>query len=275
MSKSPKVCVLYSESFTAFIQFKRLVFSPKYKHWVWIQVSPIAVRKEGKVKKNFLKRLFSASFVYLLINIINYIVYPALARFTGHSIARFAAANATHEKIEQCSDSLRELLAKHQPDWLINDSGMILSARDIDACEGRVLNYHAAPLPAYRGAASNVWFILNGEEQVWGTLHYVVPALDRGDIIFRSPTVEVDVSKSAYSIYLEILTKMPDLVTRFLDEVERGQTPPATAQEVDLARSFSFPSKGDIDALNRKGFRYLKKDDLLLMIRALRHGRIP
>jgi len=45
------------------------------------------------------------------------------------------------------------------------------------------INFHAAPLPQYRGVASCTWAILNQETRWEVTAHYMEPEFDVGDII--------------------------------------------------------------------------------------------
>lgn len=52
----------------------------------------------------------------------------------------------------------------------------------------RVLNIHTAPLPKYRGAASDSWMILNGEweREQFGCIHFIDTGIDTGNIIAKS-----------------------------------------------------------------------------------------
>ena len=52
--------------------------------------------------------------------------------------------------------------------------------------EHGVLNSHAGNLPRYRGNACPNWAIINGEEEVYVTIHVMAKELDAGPILSQS-----------------------------------------------------------------------------------------
>ena len=79
-------------------------------------------------------------------------------------------------------------------EWLLSHgakTAMSFSCRSIirraflNAFEGRVFNFHSAPLPEYRGGAAPSWMILAGEKEAGGVIHYVDEGVDTGDVVAR------------------------------------------------------------------------------------------
>lgn len=63
----------------------------------------------------------------------------------------------------------------------------IIRKNFLEECGAVVLNLHTAPLPKYRGRASDSWMILNDEKTAHGVCHFVDEGIDSGDILAREP----------------------------------------------------------------------------------------
>lgn len=83
------------------------------------------------------------------------------------------------------------------------------------------INFHPAPLPAYRGRNVAYHAIMNGELEFGATLHYVAPAFDTGDIIdmLTFPLLSIynagDVAQLARERCLELFKRyIPDFLNQ-------------------------------------------------------------
>lgn len=59
----------------------------------------------------------------------------------------------------------------------------IFTVEEIGAHRDRIVNFHAAPLPAYRGSACAAFALLNAEESFGASFHYVDATIDGGALI--------------------------------------------------------------------------------------------
>ncbi len=68
------------------------------------------------------------------------------------------------------------------------------------------INFHPGILPFYKGSLSTVWSMINGEEYVGGTWHYVDDKVDSGNILkyFKIP---IKNCSSAFSLNHQIFAK--------------------------------------------------------------------
>lgn len=82
----------------------------------------------------------------------------------------------------------------------------IVSADFIAKCR-RIVNFHNAPLPRYRGVNPVNWALKNGETTHGVTLHEMLPGIDDGPII----------SQTRFSIFPEY-DEVEDVYRRCLDE---------------------------------------------------------
>lgn len=64
----------------------------------------------------------------------------------------------------------------------------------LDRFAERLLNFHTAPLPQYRGGASDSWMILNGESAGFGVCHSIDSGIDSGPIW---ATADYDIPRDA------------------------------------------------------------------------------
>jgi methionyl-tRNA formyltransferase len=55
----------------------------------------------------------------------------------------------------------------------------------LDLFELGILNFHLGNLPDYKGNATVNWTIINGENEIYGNIHKMDPALDAGDVVSR------------------------------------------------------------------------------------------
>ena len=102
------------------------------------------------------------------------------------------------------------------PDYIISVGCRdILRKPFLDLYPNKVFNIHTTPLPRYRGAATDTWMILNGEEgkELYGCFHEVDTGIDTGRILakenysFPPKSYPIDVFKARMSIFSELFSK--------------------------------------------------------------------
>lgn len=87
------------------------------------------------------------------------------------------------------------------------------------------LNLHPALLPKYRGSGVLLWALMNGEQQIGITIHFMIEKVDAGDIVLQR-SLQIDPSDTGYNLYLRIadLTRAA-FREEFLAYLESGQFP--------------------------------------------------
>lgn len=110
------------------------------------------------------------------------------------------------------SDSFFEILKELDPDLIVSMSyDQILRKRLINFPKAGVINAHAGMLPFYRGRSPINWALINGENQVGITVHYIDQNIDTGDIILQE---KVRVKKN--DDYKSILRKVEKIAPKLL-----------------------------------------------------------
>lgn len=119
----------------------------------------------------------------------------------------------------------------------------------------KVLNIHTAPLPKYRGAASDSWMILNGEweREQFGCVHFIDTGIDTGNIIAKSfykipkYCYPIDVFKIRMNTFKDLLPKaIKVLKSDFVghkQDMDRATVFPRLNTTVDGVIDWSYPGE--------------------------------
>ena len=85
------------------------------------------------------------------------------------------------------SSNWRDVLLNNRYDLIISVSfGYILKKELYSKCRYGAINLHQSILPKYRGKDPITNAIINGENRVGFTIHYIDDGVDTGNIIFQS-----------------------------------------------------------------------------------------
>jgi len=82
------------------------------------------------------------------------------------------------------SEAAFRVLLHERPDVLVVVGCGIVGKRLCETFRGQLLNAHAGKLPGFRGMNNVEWAYLEDAPLV-GTIHFIVPAVDAGDIVYE------------------------------------------------------------------------------------------
>ena len=105
----------------------------------------------------------------------------------------------------------------------------------IDAFRHGIINAHTGDLPRYRGNAATNWAIINGEDEIVFTLHFMTTELDSGPILTQrsmemgNGTTIKDVYEFGYDNYPEMFLSVVDGLEQSTIEPEPQSTDSAKA----------------------------------------------
>jgi methionyl-tRNA formyltransferase len=84
------------------------------------------------------------------------------------------------------------------------------------------INCHAGKLPYYRGRNVVNWAIINNEEEIGLTIHYVDEGIDTGDIILQR-TLPIDWEDTYGTMLEKIQESFPELLAKAVRLIEKGE----------------------------------------------------
>ena len=108
------------------------------------------------------------------------------------------------------------------PDILVISSYRnILGDHVLDLAKLGAINLHMAPLPKYRGAHPENWALINGENQMGYTVHYLDEGIDTGDIIAQDSVSILD-EDDILSLTFKLASVAPKLLIKVLEDMQLG-----------------------------------------------------
>jgi len=113
------------------------------------------------------------------------------------------------------------------------------------------INVHSAPLPKYQGMMPSFWAMANGEAETAVTVHYMVEALDAGDIILQEP-VPIYEHDTLTSLIVRSKEIGVQALLKAVSEIDSG-TVNAYPMPMEEATYFSFPKREDGERFRLQG----------------------
>lgn len=92
----------------------------------------------------------------------------------------------------------------------------------LDRFHNRMINLHAGALPHYRGRAPINWAIINGEDHIGVTAHYMDEGIDTGPIIVQN-MVKIKENDRAIDVLLRALPLFPEIALKAIRLIEKGE----------------------------------------------------
>lgn len=120
--------------------------------------------------------------------------------------------------------------------------------------KGFLWNLHSGLLGDYKGLLLPYRAIENGEKEYGVTLHEVSAGIDEGAIIEKA-ALPLDKTKPVMDLYMDTVDAAGGIVTKALDVIRQGLTPPAAPQSAE-GRYYSNPTTEEFMAFAQKGIFY-------------------
>jgi methionyl-tRNA formyltransferase len=135
-------------------------------------------------------------------------------------------------------------LASLRPDVSVCVSYLQILRRPLlDLAPLGVINVHPGKLPAYRGRHAISWAIINGEDEIGVTAHFMDAGVDTGDVI-RQKTIPIGWTDTYGDVLGRLSVVIPDLVTEVMELAATGRIT-RQVQAPEMARYFCSRREGD------------------------------
>lgn len=145
-----------------------------------------------------------------------------------------------------------DLIKASKPDIAISINWLtIIREQTMELFPYGILNGHPGDLPRYRGNASPNWAIINGEEKMGVSVHFMdAGSLDSGDIVVKE-FIDISPYTTVGDIYKQLHTMFPKMFVNAVDKIEqmgrRAGTPQSKKRE-DVLRGYPrIPSDSCVD----------------------------
>ena len=115
--------------------------------------------------------------------------------------------------------ALLERLSAMAPDYIISaDNPVIFGVKLLRTARRACINFHNAPLPAYRGLNIPTWVIWQQESRHGISWHLMLEEIDSGEVILQRK-FPLDATESAFSLSLKCIQAGIDSVSSLLEKL--------------------------------------------------------
>lgn len=152
------------------------------------------------------------------------------------------------------------------PDLIISIRfGVILKKPVIALSKYGVINLHSGMLPDYRGVMATFWALLNGDDKLSTSLHFIADStIDTGGIIAHS-TIPVERNKSYLWHVLKLYVGGCQLIEQGLKTLYQGDTI-RTTEQIEEGCYYTFPNVEEISRFTKQyGALYQAKEVIELI----------
>jgi len=179
---------------------------------------------------------------------------------TFHHLARRHGI-AFHD-IDQINDGDGlELVEAFEPDLILSMRfGLIFKKHVIARPPLGVLNIHPGALPEYAGLYAPMRAMLAGEQTLSSTLHVIDHGVDTGPVVGSSDLL-VEGDRSLFWHFLQLYRLGADALLRLLPDLDEGGLLATRPQDPSRRQYFSEPTRRDLEAFQRQGFRLVDVHD--------------
>lgn len=120
------------------------------------------------------------------------------------------------------SQEVQKILSSMQADIAISVNWLtIIQKQTMELFKYGILNGHAGDLPRYRGNACPNWAIINGEEKVGLSVHFMEPGcLDSGDVVLKE-FIDIKADTTVGEIYGQMEDLFPKMFLQAVDKIDR------------------------------------------------------
>jgi len=149
------------------------------------------------------------------------VVAVASNRAGARALARADAAgvDAAAFPLEEFDAAMADWIAEHGARWVVCAGYMhLLTPAFLDRFEGRIVNTHSAPLPAFPGAHPIEDVLAAGVAETAATVHFVDEGIDSGAVIAAEP-VPVLADDTAETLRERVQAAEHELLPRVVREL--------------------------------------------------------
>lgn len=167
-------------------------------------MSKILLAAQGSQSIQFIRELFALGYRIEQISVVTITGTKNKAFITFLEYYRISFTFVDKENFNEITYEIMENEKFHV--FISFSNPFILESKLLNNFDTIFINFHPGYLPNYRGSLSTVYSLINGENYVGGSWHYITKEIDRGNIINRFK-INISPSDTAFSLNHKIFSK--------------------------------------------------------------------
>ena len=192
---------------------------------------------------------------------------PALKRFlTFHELGDQTGNGVIPLNEINCNDGI-EKLQSSDPDLIVSIRyGTIIQSAAIAIPRFGILNLHSGILPQYRGVMATFWAMLNSDNHIGCTLHYIIDGtIDTGPIVSiyqKKRNTKTDYFTNVIDLY----PSGCELIIKAVKIIESGES--LEQKEVKGESDYyTFPQEEELICFKQKGYELFNQASLINFVK--------
>lgn len=197
------------------------------------------------------------------------LIKPSSLKSSGEFFSFDGLEKFTHKPIKVLnlinSDEGLALFKETEPDLVVSVRyGSILKSPVISVPKFGVINLHSGILPEYRGVMATFRAMLNEDEKIGTTLHYINDSrIDTGSII-ASSSMPIDKNRSYLWHVVALYSDGCKLILNAIKQIAEVGSILCDEQE-GKGNYYSFPTAEELEEFRLKGFKLVDEQDVLTL----------
>ena len=140
--------------------------------------------------------------------------------------------------------------------------GKIFGAAALAIPRHGVLNLHSGLLPQYRGVLATFRALMNGDQHIGCTLHWIdSPEIDRGEILGKA-RIRVRPEHSLLRHVASLYAPGAELIAKAIRQLLAGKRPSGEPQDPNEGAYYSFPTDQELIDFTARGWRLWDPEDI-------------
>ncbi len=226
---------------------------------VAVAITPATGQLKNSRLRNLINVLRHAGLYYFLYKAITYVFFKVIA--LGDKKRSFFVATTCHQMeinyeyfLNVNSKRCERFLHKAKIDLLVVISvPYLVKQRIANTAKILAVNIHSSKLPAYAGVQTYIWVLANSEQETGISIHELTQEFDEGKI-FQQESVVIEKGISVFKLFDTQTRIGGNLLIRLVESLKNDNLS-GIQQDITKRSYYSAPSKKEISALRKNGFR--------------------
>lgn len=241
----------------------------RYKSNVRLIIEPKILLKNKNFAQTMIHYLNTSGFKYLYYQSLKMLLYKVLSKFEKRTYGKFynfeKIVYKYKTKILRVMDinsntTITKIKAIH-PDIIISVLFPQIIKNDIlNLFKNRIINFHPAYLPNYRGISPIFWSLLNKEKYAGYTIHYIDKDIDSGAILFQKK-IKIIKSDTEDSLYMRCVNEGSKDLMRMIGNFSKKTKPKGIIKKG--GSYYSFPDKKSVKKFLSTGCKFFRLKEFI------------
>lgn len=234
----------------------------KFGKDVKLIVEPKVLLKSKNIYQTIFHYLKISGFYYFYYQVMKMLIYKVFNLISKDINSKFCSFNIIAKKLKikrlKVSDINSSKIIKKikmiKPDVVVSVLfPQIIKNELIRVAKNKIINFHPAYLPKYRGISPIFWSLLNNEKNVGYTIHFIDKGIDSGAILTQKK-IKIIKNDTEDSLYMRCVREGSEALNRSIEKFANSRILKGKIRKG--GSYYSFPDKKSVNKFLASGKRF-------------------